>query len=53
VAGREQVSHVWVAGDLKFHRPIGQGIYHGVEPQELKDIVIRWQSKLSEFNLLM
>jgi 5-methylthioadenosine/S-adenosylhomocysteine deaminase len=53
VAGREQVSHVWVAGDLKFHRPIGQGIYHGVEPQELKDIVIRWQNKLSEFNLLM
>ena len=29
-AGREQVSHVWVAGDLKFHRPMGQGIYHGV-----------------------
>jgi 5-methylthioadenosine/S-adenosylhomocysteine deaminase len=50
-AGREQVSHVWVAGDLKFHRPMGQGIYHGVEPQELKDIVSRWQNKLSEFNL--
>jgi hypothetical protein len=32
---------------------MGQGIYHGVEPQELKDIVSRWQSKLSEFNLIM
>ena len=53
VAGREQVSHVWVAGDLKFHRPMGQGIYHGVEPQELKDILSRWQSKLSEFNQIM
>lgn len=50
-AGREQVSHVWVAGDLKFHRPIGQAIYNGVEPQELKEIVSRWQNKLGEFNL--
>ncbi len=50
VAGREHVSHVWVQGDLKFHRPIGgEGMYSGVEPQELKDIVGRWQSKLSEF----
>lgn len=50
VAGREHVSHVWVQGDLKFHRPIGgKGMYSGVEPQELKDIVNRWQSKLSEF----
>jgi 5-methylthioadenosine/S-adenosylhomocysteine deaminase len=52
-AGREHVSHVWVAGNLKFHRPMGQGIYNGVEPQELKDIVSRWQTKLSEFNLVM
>jgi 5-methylthioadenosine/S-adenosylhomocysteine deaminase len=34
VAGREHVSHVWVQGDLKFHRPIGgEGMYSGVEPQ--------------------
>ena len=52
VAGREHVSHVWVSGDLKFHRPIGgEGMYSSVEPQELKDIVSRWQSKLSEFKL--
>jgi 5-methylthioadenosine/S-adenosylhomocysteine deaminase len=50
VAGREHVSHVWVQGDLKFHRPNGgSGMYSGVEPQELKDIVSRWQIKLSEF----
>jgi 5-methylthioadenosine/S-adenosylhomocysteine deaminase len=50
VAGREHVSHVWVNGDLKFHRPNGgSGMYSGVEPQELKDIVSRWQIKLSEF----
>lgn len=50
VAGREHVSHVWVQGDLKFHRPMGDGIYNGVEPQELKNIVTRWQIKLSELN---
>ncbi len=50
VAGREQVSHVWVAGDLKFHRPEqGCGLYSHVEPQELSDIVNKWQSKLTEF----
>jgi 5-methylthioadenosine/S-adenosylhomocysteine deaminase len=50
VAGREHVTHVWVQGDLKFHRSIGQdGIYSHVEPQELLDIVAKWQPKLNEF----
>jgi 5-methylthioadenosine/S-adenosylhomocysteine deaminase len=50
VAGREHVSHVWVNGDLKFHRPKGsEGVYQNVEPQELLDVVAMWQPKLSEF----
>ncbi len=49
-AGREHVSHVWVSGDLKFHRPEnGNGLFSNVEPQELHDIIVKWQPKLSEF----
>lgn len=49
-AGREHVSHVWVNGDLKFHRPKGgEGVYQNVESQELLDIVAKWQTKLNEF----
>ena len=52
VAGREHVSHVWVNGDLKFHRPLQEiGLFSHVEPQELSDIVTKWQTKLSEFKL--
>jgi 5-methylthioadenosine/S-adenosylhomocysteine deaminase len=50
VAGREQVSHVWVNGDLKYHKPSSSdGVFNSVEPQELMDIVNKWQNKLSEF----
>ncbi len=50
VAGREQVSHVWVNGDLKYHMPNnGAGVFSHVEPQELIDIVTKWQPKVSEF----
>lgn len=50
VAEREQVSHVWVSGDLKYHRPTySAGIYSSIEPQELVDIVSRWQTKLDTF----
>lgn len=50
VAGREQVSHVWVNGDLKYYKPnSSEGVYNHVEPQELLDIVARWQNKLAEF----
>jgi 5-methylthioadenosine/S-adenosylhomocysteine deaminase len=50
VAGREHVSHTWVNGALKFHRPSsGEGMYDNIEPQELQEIVAKWQPKLSEF----
>ncbi len=50
VAGREQVSHVWVNGDMKFHRPAqSDGLYSHIEPQELDSIVSKWQTKLGEF----
>ena len=49
VAGREQVSHVWVNGDLKYHKSANSnGAYSNIEPQELTDIVHKWQAKLSE-----
>jgi 5-methylthioadenosine/S-adenosylhomocysteine deaminase len=50
VAGREQVSHVWVEGDLKYHKPENsRGIFSNIEPQELTDIISKWQPKVSEF----
>lgn len=50
VAGREQVSHVWVSGDLKYHRPKNAiAAYSQVEPNELNNIAAKWQTKLSEF----
>ena len=50
VAGREQVSHVWVNGDLKYHKPNGSdGAYSNIEPQELSDIINKWQDKIAKF----
>ena len=50
VAGREHVSHVWVSGDLKYHRPQNaSAAFNHVEPNELSDIVTKWQTKLNEF----
>ena len=50
VVSREQVSHTWVNGELKYHRPKNaDGVFNGIEPQELKDIVVQWQSKLTQF----
>ncbi len=50
VAEREQISHVWVNGDLKYHKPNNNaGIYSNIEPQELVDIVNKWQTKLDAF----
>lgn len=42
-AGREHVSHVWIAGDLRYQ----QGSYAGIEPVELKEIISVWQPKLA------
>ena len=48
--GREQVSHVWVSGKLKYHKVEGQsGVFSGIEPQEIKEIIANWQPKLSQF----
>ena len=50
VAGREQISHTWVNGDLKYHKPDhGAGVFSSVEPHELTEIVAKWQPKVSEF----
>lgn len=50
VAGREHVSHVWVNGDLKYHKPQNStGIFSNIEPQELAEIIAKWQPKVSEF----
>ena len=52
VAGREQVSHVWVSGDLKYHKPDGgEGVYSNIEPQELSDIVNKWHDKVALFKV--
>ena len=43
--GREHVSHVWVAGELRYQ----DGIYANIEPAELKEITSVWQSKLAQY----
>ncbi len=51
VAGREHVSHVWVNGDLKYHKSNETaGVFSHVEPRELLEISHKWQSRLSGFN---
>jgi 5-methylthioadenosine/S-adenosylhomocysteine deaminase len=50
VAGREQVSHVWVDGELRYHKPAeSAAVYSGIEPRELTAIVAKWQLKVREF----
>lgn len=44
-AGREHVSHVWVAGELRYQ----QGVFTNIEAQELKEIASVWQGKLNQF----
>lgn len=50
VAGREHVTHTWVAGDLRYQKPEGSaGVYANIEPAELKEINAVWQTRLSAF----
>jgi len=50
VAEREHVSHVWVAGELRYQKLAGQtGVYANIEPAELKEIVEEWQPKLNQY----
>lgn len=52
VAGREHVSHVWVAGELRYQKLAGQnGVYANIEPAELKEIIDEWQTKLNQYKV--
>lgn len=46
VAGREQVSHTWVAGELRYQR----GVHDSVDMEELKEITKLWQARLKSFH---
>lgn len=48
VAGREHVTHTWVAGELLYQKLPGQdGIYANIEPAQLQEIVSFWQARLA------
>lgn len=50
VAGREHVTHTWVAGELRYQKLKGQnGVYANIEPAELNEITTLWQSKLTHY----
>lgn len=50
VAGRQHVTHTWVAGELRYQKLNGQdGVYANIEPLELKEITMLWQSRLAQF----
>lgn len=50
VAGRQHVTHTWVAGELRYQKLNGQdGVYANIEPSELKEITTLWQSRLAQF----
>ena len=52
VAGREHVSHVWVAGQLRYQKLAGQrGVYANIEPAELEGIIEEWQPKLNQYKV--
>jgi 5-methylthioadenosine/S-adenosylhomocysteine deaminase len=49
-AGREHVSHVWVAGELRYQKLNGQeGVYANIEPAELREIIAVWQPRLAQY----
>jgi len=43
--GRDQVSHTWVAGELRY----SNGEYANIEQSRLKDIIQTWQPKLRQY----
>lgn len=50
VAGREQVTHTWVNGELRYYHPAeSAGVFSDIEPRELSSIVNKWQPKINEF----
>lgn len=47
VAGREQVTHTWVAGELQYHRDAqGQAQFGQIETEALQSIALQWQLKI-------
>lgn len=52
VAGREHVTHTWVAGQLKYHKPEGSsGVFSAIEPHDVRQLAQTWHRKLSNFAL--
>lgn len=52
VSERRDVSHVWVAGELRYQKLAGQsGVYANMEPLELKEIIEVWQPKLNQYKV--
>ena len=50
VAGREHVTHTWVAGQLKYHKPEGgSGVFSAIEPHDVRQLAQTWQGKLASF----
>lgn len=48
VASRENVTHTWVDGQLRYHKPeLSNGVFSEVEPHTLSHIVQQWHHKLS------
>lgn len=45
-AGREQVTHTWVDGELRYAR----GVHQPIDQDELKEIAALWQGKLKPFH---
>lgn len=49
-AGREHVTHTWVAGQLCYQKFDGQHrLYANIEPAELQEITTVWQSTLAPY----
>lgn len=46
VAGREQVTHTWVGGCLRYQRADGGAVFDGMDPEELRSIALQWQLKM-------
>lgn len=49
VASREQVTHTWVNGQLRYQRlPDGQPQFAGIETEALRSIALQWQLKMQQ-----
>ena len=47
VASREQVTHTWMDGQLRYQRTVdGQMQFTNMEAEELRSIALQWQLKM-------